>query len=90
MTLEECLIMIEDEERIPLDLYKLWQEDRVTKAFTEFLEKAVEEAKEARLNRNLTVEADGQLKANYYLGYQEAIGELLEKFTYDCTTERKQ
>ena len=77
---------INEDEKIPLELYRFWQQDRVTKTFIKFLQKAEEEASNQRLDRNLTLQQDGQLEAARRLGYYEAIHDLLEKFTYDCTT----
>lgn len=73
-------------EKIPLEQYRMWQEDKVTKTFIKFLQLTIEEANSQRLDRSLVLKADAQLEAARRLGYYEAVYDLLDRFTFDCTT----
>jgi hypothetical protein len=55
-----------------------WKEDLVTKHMIEHFNRVASYVKEARLNRDLISSQEGIYRANYLLGYSEAIDELLD------------
>lgn len=63
---------------VSLDAFVLWTEDPTTKAMFQYLEHALEQNKYMLNSRSLIQDGvNGQLKLNYYLGYDDAISEVL-------------
>jgi hypothetical protein len=60
--------------------YILWKEDRVTKFFVNFVEQMLEDVAKQRLNRNYITNQEGLLKLNYFLGYNDALEDLMNIF----------
>lgn len=69
----------EDEEfSISVETFQKWKEDTTTQLVFKYLEFCVEMNKERRLSPTYITDAvSGQLKLNYFLGYEHALSELL-------------
>jgi hypothetical protein len=58
--------------------FVLWQENLVTKHLLQHFSKIKDYVKESRLNPELIKSKEGVYRANYLLGYYEALEELLD------------
>ena len=65
----------------------MWKENKVSVLFLECLEEKLIDGKEQRLSRALVTDPNGVLKQNYYLGYEDAILDMLDMLKFDINQE---
>jgi len=68
----------EDLPAISREDLEMWKCELVTKHVLKHFDKVLGYVKEARLHRDLISSTEGIYRANYLLGYSEAIEELLD------------
>jgi len=67
----------QEELSIRLEDFNLWTEDKVTQTVFKYLEMCLDEVNKCRLDPKYIKDPNGLLQLNYFLGYEDAIQELL-------------
>jgi len=78
--------MTEQNKELSLDINDFinWRDDKVTQYFKKYVEDVRDDTINARLSRAYIEDsAGGQLKLNYFLGYSDAIENILEFITFN-------
>lgn len=76
-----------DFDNIDIRAIRDWQEQEPFKLLVHILDQRRVEIEQQRLSRTHVTKEYGQLKLNYFLGYEDAIKDVLDALKFETTDE---